>query len=511
MQRTTTRSLLALLFLWLGQGCGQAPAPAQDGGTDDATMDERRCDSDDDCDDGVFCNGLEECVAGACAPGAPPSCDDGDACTTDACSAEDDACVNAPVDADRDGHVAASCGGDDCDDSDPLRFPGNTEICDAEHRDEDCDPSTFGERDQDGDGAFDLRCCNAQPGGGAPRCGTDCDDVRASVAPGSVEACDGFDNDCDGLVDEEVAVSGFADEDGDLHGDPARPLSSCAGMRGFSTVGDDCDDTNPARHGAQVEVCDGVDNDCDGVIDEDARAVSWYLDTDGDGFGDPTSPVVVSCAPVPSRSLLGTDCDDTDGAVHPAAAEACNGIDDDCNGVADFRVGPGDLEDDDGDGVLDAACGAGGDCDDRNAQIGAGFSEICDGQDNDCDGTVDEETIQAVWFADRDGDGFGSSVSGAVVSCVAVSGHSLRGGDCDDYDDRIRPGAVELCNGIDDDCDGAVDDGVWRACGLDVGVCSVGLEVCLGGLWSACSGAPATTETCNGLDDDCDGAVDEGC
>jgi hypothetical protein len=107
-------------------------------------------------------------------------------------------------DADGDGHMAIACGGDDCDDNDPNRFPGNPEVCDPSH-DEDCDPRTFGARDRDGDGFPDAMCCN---GTGAARvCGTDCDDTNVSVNPGNMELCNGFDDNCNGLVDEEPQAS----------------------------------------------------------------------------------------------------------------------------------------------------------------------------------------------------------------------------------------------------------------------------------------------------------------
>lgn len=105
-------------------------------------------------------------------------------------------------DADGDGHVAREWGGDDCDDTDPDRFPGNTEVPDSDHRDEDCDPSTFGKVDEDRDGFFSDEYCNRQPSGEL-LCGKDCDDRYMNVNPAHHETPgDGIDNDCDGKVDE---------------------------------------------------------------------------------------------------------------------------------------------------------------------------------------------------------------------------------------------------------------------------------------------------------------------
>src|SRR5690606_31816107 len=122
---------------------------------------------DADCDDALYCNGTETCVEGQCQAGEPVVCNDAIACTEDICSEVTRQCRSVPPDNDGDGHFDNKCVdesgtafGQDCDDEDPRRFPGNIEICDAMHHDEDCNPQTNGERDVDGDGYFDDACCN---------------------------------------------------------------------------------------------------------------------------------------------------------------------------------------------------------------------------------------------------------------------------------------------------------------------------------------------------------------
>ncbi len=162
----------------------------------------------------------------------------------------------------------------------------------------------------------------------------------------------------------------------------------------------DCNDNDASINPGAEEVCDGVDNDCDATTDE--------IDTDGDGFA--------SCS---------GDCDDSDPAIYPGATEICNGIDDNCNGIVD------DGFDTDSDGY--SSCG-GNDCDDTNAEINPGVQEICgDGIDNNCNGSTDEDL-------DNDSDGY--------TSC---------GGDCNDSDPDINPGAIEVYDGVDNDCDGVLD------------------------------------------------------
>ncbi len=532
------RSIAALVLALTAAACSPPVSidAGQDSGRDvvadvpvDVRPDVPQCANDTACDDHVFCNGAERCMPGApgasamgCLTATAPACLAGQTCNEalDRCDSQCD----LTGDADGDGHRALNCQGDDCDDADSHRFPGNPEVCDADGHDEDCDTNTFGMRDEDRDTFSDSACCNVDSAG-VRHCGEDCNDNRRNVNPLASEVCDLIDNDCNGTVDEGVTMNGFVDDDRDLHGDPARPMTSCAFSPGFSPLGDDCNDHDIRANGGQHEVCDGIDNDCDGQVDEDPRPATWYADTDGDGFGSASSGTVVSCDPVPGHVLLGSDCDDSRRDVGPAASEICDGRDNDCNGVADFMVGPnGDFEDDDGDRAPDGRCPVTGtDCDDTNPATYAGAPEICDLRDNDCNGMVDDGTGQVNWYTDGDGDGFGDTTSAPTLSCAAITGRVTTGGDCNDAEAMQHPGVLDVCDGIDNDCDGTTDeDATFLAYYPDVdGDGFGGAAVTIACAQPAgfieapgdcddtrAASLPGGTEVCNGFDDNCDGTVD---
>ncbi len=478
---------------------------------------------------------------------------------------DDDSAVDMPswyLDSDADGYgaddsVVSSCEqpigytdqGGDCDDADSASHPGAEETCDGV--DNDCDgdvdegiatSSWYADGDADGygDAGTSVTTCG-QPSGHVAD-DTDCDDADPWTHPGAAEICDEVDNDCDGDVDEGVSTSTwYADADGDGYGDASSSMEACAPGSGWTPDGTDCDDGDSAVNPGAEELCDEVDNDCDGTVDVAATdADTWYADSDGDGYGDATDSVA-ACDQPTSYVADATDCDDADTSANPAALEICDGVDNDCDGAVD--VGAVDESswygDADGDGFGDASSSTTActqptgyvadatDCDDADAAINPDADETCDGLDEDCDGAVDEDAVDAAtWYSDADGDGYGDTTS-AVVECTQPSGTIGVGGDCDDGDAAVSPDAEEVCDGVDNDCDGTVDVGAsdgdsWYADADGDGFGEVGSSA------SACDQPkghvadatdcddtnaainPDADERCDGVDNDCDGTVDVG-
>ncbi len=298
--------------------------------------------------------------------------------------------------------------------------------------------------------------------------GGDCLDTDATVSPGDAEICDGQDNDCsagvpadetdndsDGYVECTIHASGW----------DASPIK----------LGDDCDDTTAARDPGNTEICDAsnVDEDCDNLADDlDPSATgqtTWYTDSDSDGFGTAT-PNQDKCDQPTGFVGNSTDCDDTDATVNPSASEICDGQDNDCNTAV-----PTNETDDDGDGYVECTEDVNGwdgtatlfeDCDDGDANINPGGSEICDASDadEDCDGLSDDDdssaTGQTAWYTDSDSDGYGDQSATATQACNQPTGQAATNNDCDDTDSSINPGATEICDAsaTDEDCNGVADD-----------------------------------------------------
>ena len=310
---------------------------------------------------------------------------------------------------------------------------------------------------------------------------------------------------------------------------------------GYTPRTGDCDDSNPDINPGATEICNDRDDNCNGLVDDNAAPVPWYYDTDHDGHGD-ASLSLLACEQPEDYVREGDDCDDTNALIHPGAAEHCEPGDEDCDGLdgmadPDIQDVPSWYRDADSDGYgatdkVVQSCetpigyvSADGDCEDANAAVHPGAIEVCDTADNDCDGDIDDADASldlataSAWYPDGDGDGYGGGT--AVAACDAPAGHVADHSDCDDGDLSAYPGNSEICDGADNDCDGDVDEGTsassWYrdadgdgygdpasaivACAAPVGTIADGSDCDDGDV----AISPAATEICgDGMDNDCD-------
>ena len=392
-----------------------------------------------------------------------------------------------------------------------------------------------------------TRSCNAT--------GTGFDPCVGDVLP-SAEICDALDNDCDGAVDEEASdqVSWYPDTDGDGYGDgTAAAVVSCSAPAGYVADNSDCDDSEATVYPGAIELCDGLDNDCDQqtLVDEAcggyctpteaacldlclsgcgadgvcinacpgscavtapcAAAFSAWLDCRFVNFGVCLSQPEIVCPACRSEYLnaFGPQC------VSEGAEQSCGTTD----------VGACELGSETCSGFVWGAC---------EGAVEPTGEQCDDAVDNDCDGSTDESGL--LWYPDADEDGVPADAE-PIDSCTQPEGYVLdpQGQrDCDDSRSDVYPEAPEVCDGVDNDCDGQIDedataevcDGVDNDCdgaideddpgggvscdtGLS-GVCSAGTTSCSAGSLVCNQDVSSSAEVCDGLDNDCDGAVDDG-
>ena len=370
--------------------------------------------------------------------------------------------------------------GTDCDDTDAKTYPSAPEICDE--RDNDCnsmiddglDGVFYEDIDGDGFGSVEIEACDLRVGLSA--ISGDCDDTRYDINPASIEICDEIDNNCNGNIDENTQNTYYSDADNDGFGDINAPLYGCSLSEGFVENATDCNDNDTLINPASSEYCDTIDNNCNGLIDdgEAEDAPTWYEDGDEDDFGDTNSPMI-SCFQPSSYTDNDLDCNDNNNAVSPNAPELCNGVDDNCNEEIDeLGAIDGDIfyADDDNDGFGDttnttSACSPpqgyvsnDNDCNDNNDSIYPNAPELCNGVDDNCDPSsiIDENAMGGnIWYEDADGDTYGDAEN-SIQSCEKPDGYVLNDQDCDDLQAGINPIADESCDYIDNDCDGQTDE-----------------------------------------------------
>ena len=437
----------------------------------------------------------------------------------------------------------------DCNDNNPTVKPGAAEMCNGV--DDNCngvvdDGLTFqnyyvdGDADGFGSGAAVSAC---SPVAGRVTNNTDCNDASASIKPGAPEVCNGLDDNCNGQVDDGLTfVNYWPDSDGDTFGNKnATPINACSPIAGRVTNNGDCNDGLFAVKPGAPEICNGIDDNCVGGVDEGLTFINYYPDADGDSYGASAAAAQSSCAPVAGKVTNNTDCNDAVSTIHPGAVEACNLVDDNCDGLVDNgTMTQSYYPDVDGDGygavggsaIISCAPIAGRvtnntDCNDSANSIHPGAIEVCNGIDDNCVGGADDGLTFLSYYPDVDGDGFGASSAAAQPACAPVAGKVTSNTDCNDSNAAVKPGALETCNGIDDNCAGGIDEGLATTNyypdgdGDGFGATGGAAQASCGPVSGKvpnntdCNDAnasvrPNASETCNGIDDNCSGGIDEG-
>jgi gliding motility-associated-like protein len=180
--------------------------------------------------------------------------------------------------------------------------------------------------DQDGYGVGNPIACGANNN-------LDCNDINSSMNPGAPEICNGIDDNCSGIIDEGLLTTYYIDVDTDGYGDPNNMIDACTQPLGFVLNNADCNDAASWANPMGIEVCNGVDDNCDGTIDEGVL-LTYYGDADGDGFGN-INDSLWSCAQPDGYIDNTLDCDDSQPSVFEGATEVYDALDNNCNGLVD--------------------------------------------------------------------------------------------------------------------------------------------------------------------------------
>ncbi|MFM9947172.1 MAG: MopE-related protein, partial [Saprospiraceae bacterium] len=319
----------------------------------------------------------------------------------------------------------------DCDDNDPLEKPGQIWY-------DDTDNDGYGQT-----GASPLTQCLRPTGYRAAvellATTGDCNDNNAAIKPGATEVCDGVDNDCDGMTDEGLLTTYYRDFDGDTFGNPAMTQLTCSQPTGYVTNNTDCDDNDALEKPGQV----------------------WYKDTDNDGYGQTGAASITQCLRPTgykvATELLATsgDCNDNNAAIKPGATEICDGVDNDCDGMTDEGLLTTYYRDMDGDAFGNPAMTQ------QACSQPVGYVT----NNTDCDDNDPLEKPGQVWYKDTDNDGYGQTGAASITQCLRPTGYKAAieltaiTGDCNDAVATINPGATEVCDSVDNDCDGMTDEG----------------------------------------------------
>jgi hypothetical protein len=393
--------------------------------------------------------------------------------------------VEYTLDQDKDKFDTHVIGGSDCNDDNPIEFPGQ---------------NWYPDIDNDGfkDNILTETCKRPLLNKAISEFKTDkldCNDNNSQVNPSAQELCNDIDDNCDFQTDEIF----------DKGTNCSAGIGECL-VEGIKICSENKLETicNAIPKDPSEEICDNKDNDCDGQIDEEVKTF-FYEDADKDSFGD-ASTMEEACSQPAGYVSNSADCNDNNATINPGATEICNNLNDDCN--ANTADGVGETWFNQitscGFGVCatlgNYVCSNGQKIDNCQAGLPLGLDNNCNNIDEDCSGITDDAYVPITnCFLP------GVCATGNIASSCTIG-----------VEIQCKTGipVIEICDNLDNDCDNAVDEDLTRATTCGRGICSnnIGIKTCSSGILGEDTCNPfagATTETCNGLDDNCDGQIDE--
>ena len=273
------------------------------------------------------------------------------------------------------------------------------------------------------------------------------------------------------LGDPCMHIVYYADLDEDGFGNADSSVQSCSPLAEYVINSSDCNDLDIEVHPGAIEVCNNIDDNCSGATDEGIPAITYFQDFDMDGYGNFLSDTTSCFHPI-GYIFDSTDCNDTDSTINPLGIEVCNSLDDNCNGTTDedfaFTTYYLDADSDSFGNTLvdsiscllsiDGYVSNNIDCVDSNSAIFPGASEVCNTFDDNCNFIIDEGLPIFQFYADMDGDSFGNPFIDTITCLDMLYGFVPDSSDCDDENAFVHPGATEFINGIDDNCNDLVDE-----------------------------------------------------
>lgn len=397
----------------------------------------------------------------------------------------------------------------DCNDANANIRPNAQEICDVNDVDEDCDglsddadPSVTGkltyypDADHDNFGsssAAGIAYCN--PPAWNLTNNSDCNDLSASIFPGAAEMCNGVDDDCDVLIDDNAGIPYYADADNDGYGNAAMFIISCSAPNGYVANSADCNDQNVSVNPGAADICDGIDNNCNGIVDENAISVSvtasgpltgcksdmitltasgtnistfkWYKGNSGNpvsgqtnatyalNYDNTTVTAIVSnafgCSATSNIITLSSIANPSASitVLNNGNLNLCQPVELASSGTANYTRQwlRNDI-------FITGATGI-----NYSPQTGGIYSVIITNASG-CSKLSSSITVidPVYYYSDADSDGFGSSADAGTVYCDPPAGKVINNSDCNDLNNKIYPGAPDMCDGIDNNCNGIADD-----------------------------------------------------